>query len=203
MLGCSSCPIHLESKQLGPKHFIVFRSLLIWLDCGESKPHTQNSEFSDLGVPMAMDTDDGARTVAYNIPGFFQSLYPSGQLSSSDNVLSMTYKHIAFSLSAFPPIPENSKGVVKLMVIWSKERYHSPKWPRFERHTGSTGFGCQAWQSERVAVARDRGGKRKKPDVIGATTKIRDIEEAENTRDSACTRSVHTQLVFSPNDCIA
>jgi hypothetical protein len=43
------------------------------------KPRGQDSEASEPGVPMAMDADDDAGTVAYNIPDIFQSLIPQCQ----------------------------------------------------------------------------------------------------------------------------
>jgi hypothetical protein len=50
----------------------------------ESKPRAQTSEASDPGVPMAMDPDDGAGTVAYDIPGSFKALSLRSMSSSEE-----------------------------------------------------------------------------------------------------------------------
>ena len=94
---------------------------------------------------------------------------------------------------------EDSKGVVKLTVIWSEERYYSPNWPSDTLAVPALDVKRDG-QKERQS--HETGEEGEKPDVIGAATNIRDIEE-ENTRDSACTRSVHTELVFPRNDRIA
>jgi len=143
---------------------------------------------------MAMDTDDGARTVAYDIPGFFQSIYPSGQLSSSDKCPLDDIQTYCIQPLRFPPNSRKFKR--SSQVDGHLERRALSQSELAIKVVRETHWQYRLWMSS--ATVRKSGSctrlgrEEKKPDVIIAATKIRDIEEAENTRDSARTRSVHT-----------